>query len=425
MDHQTSLLTDSFAEAPIPSLSHPLNPLHGVARTTTRNNINILAYNIFLRPPLVKNNESDHKDARLKEFIKLLGKFDIVCLQEMFGFLNKRKHKLIRCAAKAGFLYYADSTSPSFFTSFLVDGGLLVLSRFPIVASEFKPYPYGIFSDSLSQKGALYTKIQIKDEFLHLYSTHMQASYFGSNQKYPILTRADQFTTLRQFMLTTLKKNECKEEEMVLIVGDFNVDSRKPYIETNQILNYAGFTEYPHLKSQDNFNEYEAMLCYLSDNNKDGIEDLLMETYKEHPITYADSYIADTQEMKPLETVLTHTDDLCSNQSLDYIFRINPKSLFKRKKSDIENQPAQQQKQQMCRLSIPSGNARVEKFFVDGLDFSQLSDHYGSIVTLEYDLSKSEILEMSEKERIKAFGPRHSSQQHKPVQQTIETVVLD
>jgi hypothetical protein len=145
MDNQTSLLNDdTFLEAPIPAISHPLNPLGGITTTTTRNGVNILAYNIFLRPPLVKNNESDHKDARLKEFIKLLPQFDIICLQEMFGFLNKRKHKLIRCAAKAGFLYYADSVSPSFFTSFVVDGGLLVLSRYIRICyiSNIVDFPY-------------------------------------------------------------------------------------------------------------------------------------------------------------------------------------------------------------------------------------------------------------------------------------------
>jgi len=58
----------------------------------------------------------------------------------------------------------------------------LPLHRFPLLASEFKPYPYGIFSDSLAQKGVLYTTIQIKDEILHIFSTHTQASYFGENQ---------------------------------------------------------------------------------------------------------------------------------------------------------------------------------------------------------------------------------------------------
>jgi hypothetical protein len=305
----------------------------------------------------------------------------------MFGFLNKRKHKLIRCATKAGFLYYADSTSPSFFTSFVVDGGLLVLSRFPILASEFKPYPYGIFSDALSQKGALYTKIQIKDEILHLYSTHTQASYFGENQRYPILTRADQFSMLRQFIVTTLQKNNYKSGEMVLIVGDFNVDSRKPFIETEKIKQYPGFKDYAHLGRNEHFNEYDAMTCYLSDNFKDELEDLLFQTYGEHPVTYADSFMPDSGDMKPLETVLTHKDDLCSNQSLDYIFRLHPKSLAKTKHNDLEEG---QLFQKQGKLHISEGSAKVEKFFVDSCDFTQLSDHYGSTVTLEYKPSWEE-----------------------------------
>jgi len=33
---------------------------------------------------------------------------------------------------------------------------------------------------------------------------------------------------------------------------------------------------WPHLSEDEHFNEYEAMRCYLSDNNKDDVEDLLM-----------------------------------------------------------------------------------------------------------------------------------------------------
>jgi len=123
------------------------------------------------------------------------------------------------------------------------------------------------------------------------------------------------------------------------------------------------------------------MVCYLSDNFKDEIEDLLFKKYGEHPITYADSYM-DDKGFKPAETVLTHKDDLCSNQSLDYIFRLYPKRLLSTKGvRDLEdNQPSQKQ----SNLRIPEGSARVEKFFIDGCDFTQLSDHYGTMVTLEY-----------------------------------------
>lgn len=92
--------------------------------------IRLLTYNIFLRPPPVKNNFDDYKNERCNEFLKTINDYDIICLQEIFGFLNKRKHKIVKKAFKNGFHYFASSHSPSFFSTFLVDGGLLTLSRY-------------------------------------------------------------------------------------------------------------------------------------------------------------------------------------------------------------------------------------------------------------------------------------------------------
>jgi len=117
------------SESNIEAFCHPLNPIPGIKNFVNRNHINVLSYNIFLRPPFIKNNIDDHKDERLNEFIKLLPEFDIVCLEEMFGLFNTRKEKFIRCAKKAGFLYHAEPASPSLFTSFVVDSGLCVISR--------------------------------------------------------------------------------------------------------------------------------------------------------------------------------------------------------------------------------------------------------------------------------------------------------
>lgn len=56
-------------------------------------------------------------------------------------------------------MYHCVSDAPGFFSGYATDGGLTILSRFPIVYSEFDPYPYGVLSDSLSYKGVLYAKI--------------------------------------------------------------------------------------------------------------------------------------------------------------------------------------------------------------------------------------------------------------------------
>jgi hypothetical protein len=56
-------------------------------------------------------------------------------------------------------MHYAVPDVPSFFSGYATDGGLLILSRFPIIEQEFCPYPYGVVSDALSYKGVLYAKI--------------------------------------------------------------------------------------------------------------------------------------------------------------------------------------------------------------------------------------------------------------------------
>jgi hypothetical protein len=113
---------------------HPLmeiNKQHIIEeKVLSREHIRILSYNIFLRPPPIKNNENDWKNERLADFIKLLENFDVICLQEMFGAFNSRKQELIKYANKSGLFFYCDSPSPSFFSTCLVDGGLLILSRY-------------------------------------------------------------------------------------------------------------------------------------------------------------------------------------------------------------------------------------------------------------------------------------------------------
>ena len=193
-----------------------------------RKAIKVLTYNIFLRPPPIKNNENDWKDERLEEFIKVIHKFDIICLQEMFGSFNSRKQDLIRAATKQGFFFYVETESPSFMSKYMVDGGLIILSRFPIVSKLFVPYQYGVIADSLSQKGLLYAKIQIKDSFLHLFSTHLQASYFYSGEHNFLCsweTRMSQINQINYIMSEILSQEYKNEKDKALLVGDFNVDA--------------------------------------------------------------------------------------------------------------------------------------------------------------------------------------------------------
>ena len=77
--------------------------------------IRLLSLNLFLRPPLVKNNTSDYKDARTEYFSShFMDNYDILCLQEIFATMNSRRSKLIQSAISKGILYSAYSPAPSF-----------------------------------------------------------------------------------------------------------------------------------------------------------------------------------------------------------------------------------------------------------------------------------------------------------------------
>jgi hypothetical protein len=57
------------------------------------------------------------------------------------------------------------------------------LCRFPIVEREFLAFKYGSQSDGLTQKGVIYAKVKINGAFLHLFTTHLQASYHDISSK--------------------------------------------------------------------------------------------------------------------------------------------------------------------------------------------------------------------------------------------------
>jgi len=341
--------------------------------------INILSYNIFIRPPFVSNNGNDFKDERLTEFLKYIGPFDIICLQEMFAAYSGRRNNLIKQAREAGFGYCAASPKPDTFSVHMIDGGLLMLSRFPIVASEYKSFSSGIGSDYYVNKGVLYAKIAIGESRVHLFTTHCQATY-DESLKY-FATRAEQFNTFRKFIKETLAAHSYQENDTVLLTGDFNVNSRssKKY-QPHVIDSIPVLQGLESLKKREEFHEYDALVSCLSDDHKDEIENLVHKKFGEHPITFGDYVVNADNVRTPIETLLTHPECMCADESLDYIFKYVPKNI-KNRFSHIVQEIKPRAK---AELILVEEDASVEKFFVKGHQFAQLSDHYGVKVTLQY-----------------------------------------
>jgi hypothetical protein len=73
------------------------------------------------------------------------------------------------------------SPQPPVTSKTLSDQGQVIISRFPIVESEFIPFKFGIWLDDLSYMGIMYVKIRIKDEYLLFFTSHMNCSIVTSD----------------------------------------------------------------------------------------------------------------------------------------------------------------------------------------------------------------------------------------------------
>jgi hypothetical protein len=107
----------------------------------------LLTFNMFMRPPGIKNNEDDYKDERLDYIIKhILPSYDIITIQEAFAYANRRIDRFLKAAFDQGFYYHV--ASPRHYPWDLAgDGGLLILSRFPIKKADRFEFSRGVHSD--------------------------------------------------------------------------------------------------------------------------------------------------------------------------------------------------------------------------------------------------------------------------------------
>jgi len=324
---------------------------------TITSNIRVLTYNIFLRPPFVKNNMDDFKNERLKGFIdQVLSKnyFDVILLQEIFNLGNTRQRKLLEVARKAGYVFHARGVGIPLFSKKFIDAGLLILSKYPIVERDAHLYRHGNQIDSWAAKQMIYAKIKVSQwQYVHLFTTHMQASYFDSEDHQNVIndkSRLGQVDELADFIHSKIHNSPFP----AIVAGDFNIHARMA-------------NELDSMETK----EYQYLIRKL---NKDGascspshcaVRDLLKEDTGCHPNTYADVCV----EGKPREVVLTHTADLGTALCIDHMLYVDTISNVR-----------------SGGITVMSGTTKVEEFLVNPSShpFTQLSDHYGisTIVTV-------------------------------------------
>lgn len=358
-----------------------MNPL-----APSKNEARFLTYNVFMRPVVGYN--TDKKDKRMILIKQYLHRFQIVCFQEIFPNLNYRRADLLKYAEACQFKHASIPPKPGILTTMkkghVLNAGLLTFSKYPISKTEFVAFKSKSGVDGLALKGVLYSKIIMPNHYsIHVFNTHTQATYKCEYQPNNpsdhknFVARLKQIVELRKAVETLLGKYSRLEKDgpenfkdLVLIAGDFNINSRgKPLPREN-------FNKLEWVKNlpadQKEFLEYDYLVGVLSNNQQDELKDLAFESYGEHPITFGDvTPHENPAERKPREIYLTNPEEYMSQQSLDYIFHFVPKGVPKTEM-----------------FSLDSKDCRINEFFHREKDISQLSDHYG--VECRLDIAQGE-----------------------------------
>jgi sphingomyelin phosphodiesterase len=193
--------------------------------------LKVLTYNAFLfSKSLYPNWGQDHRAAAIPAAAFFQG-HDVVVLQEAFdnsssGALKSRAadrypHQTpVMGRSRDGW----DATSGAYSATTPEDGGVTVLSKWPIVRKEQYVYKDACGADWYSNKGFVYAVLDVNGTRVHVVGTHAQSTDPGCDAGEAAAMRSRQFRAMDAF----LDAKNIPASEQVIVAGDFNVDSRTP-----------------------------------------------------------------------------------------------------------------------------------------------------------------------------------------------------
>ena len=184
-----------------------IHPKQWTEKRGLDNNINVLAYNVWALLPGIASKSVSERLHQLKD--KLNG-YDAIVFSELF---DNARREVFLSALKQEYPYQTKVVDRS---GSLEDGGVLVVSRWPIDKEQQTTFSQCDAEDCLSAKGVIYAKINKNGNPYHIFGTHTQAWSQEKNQ----LTRAKQFEQMRGF----IDNQYINGNEPVIIAGDLNVD---------------------------------------------------------------------------------------------------------------------------------------------------------------------------------------------------------
>lgn len=203
--------------------------------------LKVLSYNTFLfSKTLYPNWGQDHRAKAIPAASFYQG-HDVVVIQEAF---DNSSSDALKANSAAQYPYQTpvmgrsktgwDATGGAYSATTPEDGGVTVLSKWPIVRKEQYVYKDACGADWYSNKGFVYTVLDVNGTKVHVVGTHAQSTDPGCSAGEAAQMRSRQFKAMDAF----LDGKNIPANEQVIVAGDMNVDSRTP--EYGTMLSDAG-----------------------------------------------------------------------------------------------------------------------------------------------------------------------------------------
>jgi len=197
-----------------------INPISKIG-IKNNNLLGIITYNVNMMPFI------DHMN--IDQLYQFLRKYDICLLQECY--INAFYNNTTLCDKFKNF-YIVHSGVNRLLNIKLIDSGLIILSKYPIIKKYFKPFDnYKLLTtDMLADKGFINVKIKVGSNIISIYNTHLQASYINHENR-------DVSKEQLKYLLSFYNSDT---SFIKIIGGDFNLlpkhisnGSKKIYPKTN------------------------------------------------------------------------------------------------------------------------------------------------------------------------------------------------
>ncbi|MFI1737363.1 sphingomyelin phosphodiesterase [Streptomyces sioyaensis] len=190
--------------------------------------LKVLSYNTFLMSKtLYPNWGQDHRAQAIAAADFFQGN-DVVVLQEAF---DNSASDALKSRAAAQYPHQTpvvgrsrsgwDATGGAYSATTPEDGGVTLLSKWPIVHKEQYIYKDACGSDYFSNKGFVYAVLDVNGTKVHVVGTHTQSTDSGCKAGEAAADRAKQLKEVDAF----LDAKNIPVDEEVMVAGDLNIDS--------------------------------------------------------------------------------------------------------------------------------------------------------------------------------------------------------